>query len=60
MMDKQMQKILRTELTGIYLLWHGCGLRKAERGLKKGTPCDECKAVVEEHIRNIGSALNAR
>ena len=23
--------------------WHGCRLKEAERGMRKGTPCDSCK-----------------
>ena len=40
-------------LRGVYAEWHACGLRKPERGMPKGTLCDDCSAAIAIHVAAI-------
>lgn len=42
-----------TVLKSIYATWHMCGLRRSERGLKKGRLCDVCLEHIEADMRLI-------
>ena len=48
---------LRKTLTGIYAVWHACGLRKGERGLRKGRLCDVCLDCIEADILQVSGPV---
>lgn len=48
-------------LRDIYRAWHGCGLKKAERGLPKGTLCDACNEEIKWRVAQmISLVVNGR
>ena len=40
-------------LKDIYGTWHGCRLKKAERGMPIGTICDACKEEIIWRLRQL-------
>lgn len=47
-------ELIRKEFEAAYEGFHGCGLKKPERGLKVGRLCDSCLEMVEEHLKHLG------
>lgn len=54
-MDKlsTLRKRVKEELILVYSVYHGCALKKAERGMKKGRLCDDCLYAIDEQMKRI-------
>ena len=44
---------VRSVLLSIMGMWHQCALQKAERGIPKGTLCDDCLEFVDCQMKDL-------
>ena len=52
------QAAAHSTLRGIYAVWHGCALRKSERGIPAGTLCDSCNAEIFAGVIDMMDKIN--
>lgn len=45
------------QMIDVYGTWHQCRLRKAERGIKKGTLCDACIEEIKARVVDFDNAV---
>lgn len=46
-------KAAEAVITGIYRNWHGCALKKPERGIPAGTLCDQCNEEIKWRVAQL-------
>jgi hypothetical protein len=49
----KLKKAAVAVLTGVYSSWHGCALKKEERGIPSGTLCDLCSEEIKWRVAQL-------
>ncbi len=46
-------RAVKKALRAVYRDWHLCALPAAERGIPKGTLCDDCNEIIEATMKDL-------
>jgi hypothetical protein len=52
-MTEAEESAVRQQFEHVFSMWHACRLPKAERGIPKGTLCDDCLGYIDAIMADL-------